>query len=108
MEDNVAYIGSVNNRPKVWTIHSPDSEWTQCDCPIASHGMICKHAIKVFKMLHPDIEDGLIVREAGTLHGVERTVPMSQIWIEGHTEFAEKSSDNVIDLEDCLYDFGSI
>ena len=59
-------------------------------------------------MLHPDIEDGLIVREAGTLHGVERTVPMSQVWIKGHTEFAGKSSDNVIDFEDCPYDFGSI
>ena len=108
LEDNVAYVGSVNNRPKVWTVHSPDSEWAQCDCPIASQGMICKHAVKVFKMLHPGIEDGLIVREAGTLYGVARVVPMSQIWIKRHTEFVGKSSDNVIDLEDCLYDFGSI
>ena len=58
-------------------------------------------------MLHPDIEDGVIVREAGILHGVERTVPMSKIWIKGHTEFAGKTLDNVIDLEDCLYDCGS-
>jgi hypothetical protein len=72
LEDNVAYVGSVNNRPNVWTIHFPDSEWAQCDCPIASHGMIFKHVVKVFKMLHLDIEDGEIVREADTLHGVER------------------------------------
>ena len=82
LEDNVAYVGSVNNRPKVWTIHSPNSKWAQCDCPIASQGMICKHVVKVFKMLHLDIEDGVIVHEAGTLHSVERTVPMSQIWIK--------------------------
>ena len=48
LENNVAYVGSVNNRPKIWTIHSPDSEWAQCDCPIASQGMICKHVVKVF------------------------------------------------------------
>ncbi len=35
LEDNVAYGGSMNNRPKVWTIHSPNSERAQCDCPIA-------------------------------------------------------------------------
>ena len=58
-------------------------------------------------MLHPDIEDGVIVREAGVLHGVERTVPMSQLWLKGHTEFAGKASDNVIDLVNFPYDFGS-
>lgn len=78
MDEDVAYVGSVNNRPKVWTIHSPDSEWAQCDCPVAREGMICKHTIKVFKMLHPDVQDGVIVREAGTMHGVDRATPMSQ------------------------------
>ena len=77
MDEDVAYVGSVNNRPKVWTIHSPDSEWGQCDCPVAREGMICKHTMKVFKMLHPDMHDGVIVREAGTMHGVDRATPMS-------------------------------
>lgn len=27
MDEDVAYIGAVNNKPKVWTIHSHDSEW---------------------------------------------------------------------------------
>lgn len=79
-DEDIAYVGSVNNRPKVWTIHSPDSEWAQCDCPVAREGMICKHTMKVFKMLHPDIHDGLIVRQAGTLHGVDRGTPMSQCY----------------------------
>ena len=56
-------------------------------------------------MLHPDTEDGVIVHEAGTLHGVKMTVLMSQIWIKGHNEFARKALD--IDLEDCSYDCGS-
>ena len=85
MDDNVAYVASVNNRPKTWTIHSPDSEWAQCDCPVAWEGMICKHTMKVFKMLHPDIKDGVIVREVGTMHGVDRATPMSQCYSKaGH------------------------
>ena len=79
-DEDIAYVGSVNNRPKVWTIHSPDSVWAQCNCPVAREGMICKHTVKVFKMLHPDIHDGLIVRHAGTLHGVDRGTPMSQCY----------------------------
>ena len=80
IDKSIAYVKSVNNMPKTWTIYSPDSEWAQCDCPVAQEGMICKHTVKVFKMLHPDIEDGFIVREAGTRHGVDRTTPMSQCY----------------------------
>ena len=42
--------------------------------------MLCKHIMKVFKMLHLDIQDGVIVREAGTLHGVDRGTPISQCY----------------------------
>ena len=79
-DEDVAYVGSVNNRPKVWTVKSPNSEWAQCDCPAAKEGMICKHCIKVFKMLHPGIQDGLIVREAGTRHGTQRGTPMKHVY----------------------------
>ena len=78
LDEDVAYVGSINNRPKVWTIHSPDSEWAQCDCPVAREGMMCKHTVKVFKMLHPDVEDGVIFREAGTKHGIDRETQLSQ------------------------------
>ena len=78
MDEGVAYVASVNNRPKVWTIHAPDSEWAQCNCPIAKEGMICKHIVKVFKMLHPHVDDGTMVLEAGTKHGVDRATLMSQ------------------------------
>ena len=58
---DVAYVGSVYNCPKVWTIHSLNLEWAQCSCPIGTQGMICKHTMKVFKMFHPEIKDGVIV-----------------------------------------------
>ena len=59
MDKDNAYVGSINKSPKVWTIHSPDFEWAQCDCLVAREGMICKYTVKVFSMLHPDIEDVL-------------------------------------------------
>ncbi len=54
----------------MWTIHALASEWPQCDCPLATQGIVCKHVMEVFKMLHPNIRDGSIVREIGALHGV--------------------------------------
>ena len=80
MDKDVAYVGSVNNRLKVWTIKCPNSEWAQCDCPVANEGMICKPTIKVFKMLHPGIEDGAIVHEASTRHGTQRDIPMKHCY----------------------------
>ena len=32
--EDIALVASINHQPKVWTIHGPDSEWAQCDCPI--------------------------------------------------------------------------
>jgi hypothetical protein len=63
---------SANHMPKVWTIHAPTSKWPQCDCPIIGQRFICKHVMRVFKMLHTDILDGTIIREASTLHGVHK------------------------------------
>ena len=75
MDEDVAYVGFVNNHPNVRTIKCPNSKWAQCDCPVASEGMICKPTIKVFKMLHLGIEDGAIVCEASTRHGTQCGTP---------------------------------
>jgi hypothetical protein len=76
-EDN-AYVASINHTPKVWTIHVPSFEWPQCDCPLAKQGIACKHVMKVFKMLHPNIPDGAIVRDTGTFHGVNKCLPATR------------------------------
>lgn len=78
MDEDLAYVGSVNNKPKIWTTHAPNSEWAQCNYPITKEeGMIYKHIMKMFKMLHPNIDDGVIVCEAGTTHDVDQNTPMS-------------------------------
>jgi len=55
---------------KMWIVHTLALEWPKCDYPLATRGIICKHVKKIFKMLHPNIGDGSIVRETNTLHGV--------------------------------------
>jgi hypothetical protein len=57
---NIAFVASCNHPPKVWIMHALSFEWPQCDYPLA-RGIICKHAIKIYKTLHPTIPDGVIV-----------------------------------------------
>lgn len=76
--EDIALVVSINNYPQVWTVYGPDSEWAQCDCFLGEQSTMCKHVMKCFLMKHPYIEPGLILREAGTRHGVERTIPLSQ------------------------------
>ena len=45
--------------------------------PVVKEGMICKYTIKVFKMLHPNIDNSIIVCKAGTKHGVDCGTSMS-------------------------------
>jgi hypothetical protein len=77
--EDVALVASVNNKPKVWTVHSPDSNFAQCNCPISLQGMICKHIMKAFQLLHSELADGFILREARTRCGVEQSIPLSQV-----------------------------
>jgi hypothetical protein len=87
-DKDIALVMSVNNYPAVWTVTYPDSIWAQCNCPMGMCGNICKHAMKVFKCLHPDVEDAFIIRHAGTLKGtIEAGIDNSTIdaFHEGRT-----------------------
>ncbi len=56
------FVASMNHRPKMWTIHAPNSKWPNCDCPHAQQGIICKHIMKVFKILHPNVPNGVVFK----------------------------------------------
>jgi hypothetical protein len=66
---DVAQVISVNHYPDVYTILAPGEEYAQCNCSWTDQGNICKHAVKVYKMIHPKVDDGTIIRRRGTLHG---------------------------------------
>jgi hypothetical protein len=68
--EDIAFVASTNHMGKMWIVHPLTSEWPQCNYPIATQGIVYKHVMKFFKMLHPNIGDGSIVREIGTLHKV--------------------------------------
>jgi hypothetical protein len=75
--DDITLVASTNHPPKVWIVHTPTSKWPQCNCPIAKQRIICKHVIKIFKMLHLHILDGAIIRKIGTFHGVQRGLALN-------------------------------
>lgn len=47
---------------------------------VTKEGMICKHTVKFFKVLHLGIDDGVIVNKAGTKHSVQHATPMAQCY----------------------------
>ena len=53
----------------LYTAFNPGSEWACCTCSQANRGYICKHKLKVLRMLKPDIEEGSIARLCGSLKG---------------------------------------
>jgi hypothetical protein len=67
--EDIALVASTNHSSKVWTIHAPTFEWPQCNYFLAVQGLICKHVMKIFKMLHPHILDRAIVQKMGKSMG---------------------------------------
>ena len=59
--DDVALVMYADDIPHVWTVYGPNSSCAQCDCPISLQGMICKHVMKVFRMINPGLEYGFIL-----------------------------------------------
>jgi hypothetical protein len=53
----------------VYTILALEEEYAQCNYPWAYQGHIYKHAVKVYKMIHPDVQNTTIIRLRGSLRG---------------------------------------
>ena len=63
-------VRSCNKPHMLYTIFNLGSEWACCTCSQANRGYICKHKLKVLRMLKPDVEEGSIVRLYGLLKGI--------------------------------------
>ena len=66
---NVAYIASQTNFPTIWVVTSLNSDWAHYNCPLGMRGNMCKHVIKVFRMINTDVLGYDIIRYACTLRG---------------------------------------
>jgi hypothetical protein len=59
--EDIALVASTNHPPKMWIVHVPTSKWPQCNCPIVKQRIICKHVMKIFKMIHLHVLDDVII-----------------------------------------------
>ena len=64
-----AVVTSKTKIHKRYWVHNPGEEWAACDCPRAMKGNICKHQMKVLRMMHPDLAEGRIARYCGSMKG---------------------------------------
>ena len=62
-----AILCSCTKSNVMYIVFNPTSEWACCSCSQANKGYICKHELKVFRMLRPHIEEGSIARLCGLL-----------------------------------------
>jgi hypothetical protein len=68
--EDITFVASTNHLKKMWIVHALTLVWPYCHYPLEAQAIICKHVMKFFKMLLPNIGGGSIVKEIGTSHGV--------------------------------------
>ena len=61
-EGGPTILRSCNKLNIKYTIFNPTLEWVCCTCLQTNREYICKHKLKVFRMLKPHIEEGSIAR----------------------------------------------
>jgi hypothetical protein len=60
-----------SKRPHVeYAVYNPDSQWACCECVHSQKGNLCKHQIKVLRMMKPKLANGTIIKVCGTLYGM--------------------------------------
>ena len=72
LDQDLAYVASQTTCGTIWVVTSPNSDWAQCSCPLGMRGNVCKHAVKVFRMINPECHPADIIRYAGSLRGTIR------------------------------------
>lgn len=71
-EGHPALVQSVSRPHLVYAVHNPSTQMAVCECIHSQKGSICKHQVKVLRMMRPDLAEGRIARTLGTLHGTAR------------------------------------
>jgi len=55
---NCAVVTSREHWVVQYFVRNPRKEWAGCNCAWAQRGNICKHVVKVFLTIHPNIDKG--------------------------------------------------
>jgi hypothetical protein len=60
-----------SKRPHVrYAFYNPDTQWACCECVHAQEGNLCKHQIKVLRMMKPELANGTIMKVYRTRYGI--------------------------------------
>ncbi|KAG0600519.1 hypothetical protein M758_11G040500 [Ceratodon purpureus] len=104
LEDDIAYVASQTNFPTIWVISSPNSDWATCNCPLGLRGNICKHVVKVFRLINVELHPADIIRFAGSLRGtIQMGAPTAGLQAgdgDGALAVIEERRQNVPKVED--------
>ena len=65
----LAIVRSCTKPNMLYTVFKPRSKWACYMCSQTNREYICKHKLKVLRMLKPDVEEGSIARLCGSLKG---------------------------------------
>lgn len=68
-----AYVRSSKRPHLRYAVYNPCTEWAICECVHSQRGNICKHQLKVLRMVRPDLAEGNIARYLGTLRGTSHS-----------------------------------
>ena len=63
-EANVAYVASQTKFSTIWVVTSPNSDQAHCNCPLGMQGNMCKHDVKMFRMINTCVSWFDIIRHA--------------------------------------------
>lgn len=62
-------VTSKTKIQKWYWMYNPREEWVACDCPHGMKGSMCKHQMKVLRMMHPNLVEGKITIYCGSMKG---------------------------------------
>jgi hypothetical protein len=79
---DIAQVISESNYPRVYAVLAPGEQYAQCNCPWAERGNIYKHAMKAYKVIHPNSSNIRIIQERGCLQGI-CTANFTNISVDG-------------------------
>ena len=63
----LAFVTSTTHRHIHHAIHNSSKFWATCTCVHSLCGNICKHQVKVLRLMHPDLAEGTIAKFYGVL-----------------------------------------
>ena len=67
VEGGPAFVMATTHRHIWHAVYNPGEFWATCTCIHSLRGNICKYQIKVLRLMHPDLTEGMVTKFCGGL-----------------------------------------